>query len=371
MLKIGTLFSGIGAVEQALIRMNKDHEIIFACDNGNIDIDINYEDELEKVRRLPSFHEKNEYVRSLYAQNSRRTNFVEKSYIHNYKIDESRFFYDVKLFDGSDFSGKIDILVGGSPCQSFSMIGEKGGLEDTRGTLFYDFARSIKEIKPKVFVYENVFGMYKHDKGKTWETVKSVFDSLGYYYKFEVLNSKDFGIPQSRRRIFVVGFLDETAYMNFEFPRTIPLEFKLQDFLIENTPEGSLNSQGGFLKISDSKKTELPLEKYYLSEKLLKYVMSPGTKNFMHKDAKIDLEIARALLSTMGNTHRSSVNNYVTTNGKVRALTERETHRLMGFPDNYEIVVSKTQAYKQSGNSIVVDVLIHLLKSIFTAQRSG
>jgi DNA (cytosine-5)-methyltransferase 1 len=84
----------------------------------------------------------------------------------------------------------------------------------------------------------------------------------------------------------------------------------------------------------------------------------------MHKDAKIDLPIARALLSTMGNHHRSSVNNYVTTNGRVRMLTVREVHRLMGFPDDYKIVVSKAQAYKQAGNSIVVDVLIDLIIEI-------
>ncbi|HHX68591.1 MAG TPA: DNA cytosine methyltransferase, partial [Gallicola sp.] len=106
-----------------------------------------------------------------------------------------------------------------------------------------------------------------------------------------------------------------------------------------------------------------------LSQKLINYVTSPGTKNFMHKDAKMDLPIARALLATMGNTHRASVNNYVTTDGKIRALTVRETHRLMGFPDDYEIIVSKAQAYKQSGNSIVVDVLIHLLEEIMKAME--
>ena len=105
-------------------------------------------------------------------------------------------------------------------------------------------------------------------------------------------------------------------------------------------------------------------QRYYLSEKLKAYCLSPGTKKFMHTDAKIDLPIARALLSTMGNSHRSSVNNYVTTNGRVRALTMREVHRLMGYPDNYNIVVSKAQAYKQAGNSIVVDVMMNIQKQI-------
>ena len=91
----------------------------------------------------------------------------------------------------------------------------------------------------------------------------------------------------------------------------------------------------------------------------------------MHHNAKIDLPIARALLSSMGNSHRSSVNNYVTTNGRVRALTIREVHRLMGFDDNYKIVVSKAQAYKQAGNSIVVDVLINILLNIFKSGKKN
>ncbi|HHX70526.1 MAG TPA: DNA (cytosine-5-)-methyltransferase, partial [Gallicola sp.] len=229
MIKLGTLFSGIGAIEQALKRMNIDHEIVFACDNGNISIDVDIDKELQIIRNLKSSQEKNEYVRNLYRENTRRTNFVEISYLHNYKIDKKDFFYDIKLFDGTDFKNKIDLLVGGSPCQSFSIIGDQGGFEDTRGTLFYEFARSIKEIKPKVFIYENVFGMYKHDKGKTWATVKNVFDELGYHYKYEVLDARDYGIPQGRRRVFVVGFLNKEHYDKFEFPKPIPLKITMQD----------------------------------------------------------------------------------------------------------------------------------------------
>jgi len=363
-IKLGTLFSGIGAIEQAFKRLNIDHEIVFACDNGNINIDIDANKELAKIKKLKSPKEKNEYARKLYSDNSRRTNFVEISYLHNYKINKKDFFYDIKLFDGTDFKGKIDLLVGGSPCQSFSIIGAQGGFKDTRGTLFYEFARSVKEIQPKVFIYENVFGMYKHDKGKTWATVQNVFNELGYYYKYQVLDARDYGIPQGRRRVYVVGFKDKKKCEKFEFPKPLPLKLTMQDLLVDNAKEGSVKSINGKLYIDKKQGGEMPEEKYFLSEKLIKYVKSPGTKNFMHEDAKMDLPIARALLATMGNTHRASVNNYVTTNGKIRALTTRETLRLMGFPDDYEIVVSKAQAYKQSGNSIVVDVLINLLNEI-------
>ena len=364
MIKVGTVFSGIGAIEQALIRLNIEHEIEFACDNGDVQIDVDYEKELKKIKKMNSTEEKRLYVEKLYKTKSRRTNFVEQSYKANYEIKDNNFFYDVKLLDGTDFKNKIDLFVGGSPCQSFSIAGARGGFEDARGTLFYDYCRLVNEIKPKVFIYENVYGVLTHDKGNTWKVMQNSFDALGYYYKWQILDARDYGIPQGRRRLYVIGFKNKKDYENFEFPKPKKLKYTMQDFLIENVKEGNLISEKGKLVVTE-KIGEKPDEKYFLSEKLKKYVLSPGTKNFMHTDAKIDLPIARALLSTQGNSHRASVNNYVTTDGRIRALTERETHRLMGFPDTYKIVVSKAQALKQSGNSIVVDVLINILKEIY------
>lgn len=369
MLRLGTIFSGIGAIEQALLRLEIDYEIEFACDNGEISIPIDTDKELTEIRKLSSPNEKNEYVRRLYKRYSRKTNFVEQSYLANYNINMNKFFYDVKLFDGNDYTNKIDLFVGGSPCQSFSIAGARGGFDDTRGTLFYEYARLVKEIKPKVFIYENVYGVLNHDKGRTWETMKNVFDELGYSYKYAVLDAKNYGIPQGRRRIFVVGFLDSKQCENFKFPKPIDLKYTMQDFILDNCKEGNFINKKGKIVLIDG--GEAPVDKYFLSQKLINYVMSPGTKNFYHKnDTKIDLPIARAILSTQGNTHRASVNNYITTNGKIRALAPRESLRLMGFPDTFKIVVSKTQSYKQSGNSIVVDVLIAIVKEIFKAEKT-
>jgi len=361
---LGTCFSGIGAIEQALIRLGIDHEIAFACDNGGRTIECDYDVELHNVRNLKNTLDKKKYVDELYNTNSKKKNFVKESYLANYNISEDRFFEDIKLLDGADFKNQIDLFVGGSPCQSFSIAGSRGGFEDTRGTLFYDYVRLIKEIKPKIFIYENVHGVLSHDKKRTWDTMCNVFDELGYHYKWEILNAKDYGIPQSRRRLFVIGFNDAEECKKFEFPQATELNFTMQDFLEDTTAQGSLMSVNGELKIIN-KEPGIIDEKYFLSPKLLKYCLSPGTKKFMHHNAKIDLPIARALLSSMGNSHRSSVNNYVTTQNRVRALTVREVHRLMGFDDNYKIVVSKAQAYKQAGNSIVVDVLISILKNVF------
>ena len=253
MLKLGTVFSGIGAIEQALKRMNIDHEIEFACDNGDININIDYENELNKIRRMNSVREKREYVNNIYKVNSRRTNFVELSYKANYKVNDDNFFYDVKLLDGTDFKNKIDLFVGGSPCQSFSVIGSRGGFEDARGTLFYEYARLVKEIEPKVFIYENVYGVLTHDKGNTWKVMQNIFNKLGYYYKWQILNAKDFGIPQGRRRLYVVGFKDKNDYDKFEFPKPIVLKYTMQDFLIDNVKEGNLISKNSKLIITEKK----------------------------------------------------------------------------------------------------------------------
>lgn len=359
-LKVASIFSGIGSFEFALKRLNIDHEIVFAVDNGNISIEYNLEKELSFVRNLKSNLEKKVFVDELYSEKSKKKNYVKKSYLANYNIEEANFFLDVKLFDATPYKGKIDILVGGSPCQSFSSVGSKGGLDDARGTLFYDYARIINESKPKVFIFENVRGLFTHDKGKTWEVIRKIFDELGYNYKFEVLNSADYGIPQNRRRVFVVGFLKNGD--SFRFPEKKKLEYKMQNFLIDKVADGNFRFDvKGNLKIINQ--GGVIDEKYFLSEKLIKYVMSTGTKNF-HSRIEIDLAIARTILSTMGNRHRAGVDNYVKSNGRIRMLSEREALRLMGFTDDFKIVVSRAQLYKQAGNSIVVDVFINIIKEI-------
>ena len=152
-MKLATVFSGIGAIEQACKRLGIETEIVFACDNGNRNIDIDSDNELEKIKQLKTVEDKRKYVDDLYAGLSRKTNFVQQSYMANYEITNNNFFQDVKLLDGSDFKGKVDLFVGGSPCQSFSIAGRRLGFEDTRGTLFYDYVRLVKEIQPKAFVF--------------------------------------------------------------------------------------------------------------------------------------------------------------------------------------------------------------------------
>ena len=129
----------------------------------------------------------------------------------NYQIENNAWYEDVRFLDGKQYNGSVDLFCGGSPCQSFSTYGKKKGLEDARGTLFYDYARLIKEISPKVFIYENVKGLLTHDKGRTWEIIKNIFKKLNYKIYPKVLDAQHFGLPQMRERIFVVGIRNDIA----------------------------------------------------------------------------------------------------------------------------------------------------------------
>ena len=370
LVRLGTVFSGIGAIEHAFQRLKLNHKIVFAGD-----IDAN----------------------------------CKKSYFANYDIKEEDWFTDAREFDARKYKGKVDIIVGGAPCQAFSMVGKRLGFEDARGTLFYEFARIVKETQPKVFIFENVKGLINHEGGRTWHIIHSIFEELGYDVHFRVLNSRDYGIPQNRERLFCVGFRTKTI---FKFPAPIELEYRMYDFLEDYVDtkyflrekgikfvtshknrvkcytqvngdialcqkcNQQFNWHGDFVFhpvskdeafeedfdefIFDVKDVE---EKYYLSEKVAKYVLAGGTKNFK-TSTKTDLDVARPLLQTMHKMHRAGVDNYVTHKGRIRKLTPRECLRLMGFKDSFKIVVSDTSMYQESGNSIVVDVLIALLKQM-------
>ena len=366
-LKIGTVFSGIGAPEQGFERLGVDYETLFACDNGDREVDVDYEKEFEIVKSLPTIEEKRKYVDDLYASKTKKQNYVKKSYLANYEVDNDNYFQDVRLLDGTDFKNKIDIFIGGSPCQSFSVgSATRRGFEDTRGTLFFEYCRLVNEIQPKIFIYENVFGVLKHDNGNTWKTMLNSFEDLGYHFTWKILNAKDYGIPQNRRRMFVIGFKDVEAFEKFKFPDPVELEYTMQDFLEDNIIPGGLQSVNGKLTITTNEKGK-PSEEYFLSDRMKKYVLTPGTKNFTRK-IETDKKIAAALVKSVYNTYRAGINNYVTVGEKLRHLTIRELHRLMGFPDNYKIVVSRAQAGKQAGNSIAVDVIMGIEKEIMKAQ---
>ena len=238
----------------------------------------------------------------------------------------------------------FDILLAGFPCQAFSVAGHRKGFEDTRGTLFFDVMRIAAHHKPKVVFLENVKGLVGHDKGKTFKVILETLKELGYSVKYQILNSKDFGVPQNRERIYIVGFLDNEVEL--EFPKLIEKCVKVGDILEDKVDE-----------------------KYTISDKLW-----AG-----HQRRKIE---HKAKGNGFGYSMFNENSTYTSTisaryykdgseilieqqNQNPRKLSPREAGRLQGFPNSFNIKVSDVQAYKQFGNSVSVPVIEAISKNIY------
>ena len=374
-IKLATVFSGIGAIEWAFERLSLPYEIVFACDNGEREIKYDLENTKKDISTLESLDCVADYQRALYGKHTRKKNWVEEIYFHNYgrRIKPERFYQDILLLDGKPFKGQIDLLMGGSPCQSFSVVGKQLGFEDTRGTLFYEFARIVKETEPNVFIYENVRGLTTHDKKKTFETILHVLqDEFDYNVTWDVFNATEFNIPQIRSRVLIVGTKKNCGF-DVKSIRKKGLTRTMQDFLEDNCADGHFTSLGNG-EISIEPIPGSPDPKSILSPAVTKYVTKSGTKNWHMKPA-MDRPIARTLLKTMANHHRAGVDNYVTIDSEhniFRALTPRECFRLMGFTDEFKLTgIPWSHLYMQAGNSIVVDMLISVLQRLLETKAFG
>tara|TARA_R110002153_G_C13244131_1_gene491023 strand:+ start:44 stop:1261 length:1218 start_codon:yes stop_codon:yes gene_type:complete len=403
MIKVGTDFSGIGSPEAALKRLGIPHHNVFACD-------------IDK--------------------------YAEKSFLELNKPD--KFYKDITTRDYKEVP-QLDLYVAGFPCQSFSLAGQRKGFNETRGTLFFNVAEFIKVNQPECFILENVKGLLSHDSGKTYQTITDVLtngggtlngqmgmdtidDGLGYHVYTKVLNTKDYGIPQNRERIFIVGF---KHWRTFNFPIKLPLLNRLKDIL-----EQDVN------------------DKYYLSEKMIKTIFEPSKGDWNSGKMTIDTDIAKCVNARVFKMGRADTDNYISVhslyprssktgkggtghlskqdgttycldtgnnqaieveqlnsskesggkqpyqqnrvydiNGlapcldtessrkniqikrlpnlklKIRRLTPLECWRLQGFSDEEfykaQKVNSDTQLYKQAGNSITVNVMVEILKKIY------
>ncbi|WBX76374.1 DNA cytosine methyltransferase [Tenacibaculum ovolyticum] len=256
----------------------------------------------------------------------------------------------------------FDVLCAGFPCQAFSIAGKRGGFEDTRGTLFFDVAEIIKKKKPKAIFLENVKGLRSHDKGKTLATILNVLrEDLGYFVpEPQVMNAKKFGVPQNRERIFIVGFRKDLNITEFEYPKP-----ENKTTILENILE-----------------TKTVSVKYYLSETYLNTLRNHKARH-ASKGNGFGYEIipnngtANAVLCGGMGRERNLVYDFRLKNFTpvtnirgdvnregIRKMTPREWARLQGFPDNYKIVVSDAQAYKQFGNSVAVPAIQATAKKI-------
>jgi DNA (cytosine-5)-methyltransferase 1 len=249
----------------------------------------------------------------------------------------------------------FDVLCAGFPCQAFSIAGRRGGFEDTRGTLFFDVADIIKRKQPKAFFLENVKGLRNHDKGKTLATILATLrDDLGYYVpEPKIMNAKDFGVPQNRERIFIVGFRKDLNISSFDYPVALKLPVAFEDV-----------------------KESLPVSvKYYLSTQYLQTLINHKKRheskgNGFGYEVIADEGIANAIVVGGMGRERNLVYDHRLTNftpetrikGEVnregiRKMTPREWARLQGFPDEFKIVVADASAYKQFGNSVAIPAI--------------
>lgn len=243
-----------------------------------------------------------------------------------------------------------DILCAGFPCQAFSISGKQRGFEDSRGTLFFDVARIVKVKKPKIVFMENVKNFATHDGGKTLSVVKSTMEELGYTFYQKVLNSVTYGMPQKRERIYMVCFRNDLDINTFKFPKPFKLTRYVNDFLLKDET------------IVEDLYIDRP-DTYYNDTEDNKYSDKPIRLGIVNKGGQgeriYSTKGIAITLSAHGGGAFAKTGGYLV-NGRPRKLHPRECARLMGFPDSYKISSSFNQAYKQFGNSVVIDVLQYI-----------
>jgi DNA (cytosine-5)-methyltransferase 1 len=252
-----------------------------------------------------------------------------------------------------------DILCAGFPCQAFSISGKQKGFEDSRGTLFFDVARIVKAKKPKIVFMENVKNFATHDNGQTLEVVKATMEELGYTFNQRVLNAVDYGVPQKRERIYMVCFRDDLSIDEFEYPKPFKLTRYLEDFLLDD--ESMV--QDLYVDRPDTYYNGVEDNKYSNKSIRLGTVNKGGQGERIYSTKGIAIT-----LSAHGGGIFAKTGGYLI-NGRPRKLHPRECARIMGFPDTYELCESQSQAYKQFGNSVVIDVLQLIAQQIGIAME--
>ena len=362
-MKVGSDFSGVGAFEQALIRLGIDYANVFACD-------------LDK--------------------------YVRQAYIANYGEPD---YYPEDVYERKIPEEPLDIYMTSPPCQAFSIAGRRKGEKENRGILFYNSHQFICQNRPRFFIFENVKGLLSDDGGKTFQRwvdylARSVNgnpmifpheDSAKYHVYHTVLNTKDYDIPQNRERVFIVGIRDDEDN-NFRFPKALPMTKKLKDILEDevddkyylsaqmlkmlSTPAETFNGKfkphtedSLYSNCLTSRYHKMSREDPYWKDTrelkflgaLKKHNRGDGShsRDYSKQDRVYDAEgIAETIPSqdwTMGHYHVV---------GQIRKLTPRECFRLQDFPDSFKLVCSDTQNYKMAGNSISVGVLVAIIKNV-------
>ena len=265
----------------------------------------------------------------------------------------------------------FDLLVGGFPCQAFSIAGKRLGFRETRGTLFFDIARILSHKKPRHFILENVRGLFSHDSGRTFQTILRVLSDIGYMVQWELLNSKNFGVPQNRERIYLVGHLRgrgrEKVFPIGQISKEDSKESRLKE-LTENKSQGyrvydqdglattiksvggGVGAKTGLYKVKEATKTGYAIAQEGDSINL----SVPSSKT---RRGRVGRGVAQTLDTGM--------QQHTLQNSKIRRLTPIECERLQGFPDGWTEGLSDTQRYKCLGNAVTTNVVSEVIRSIY------
>jgi DNA (cytosine-5)-methyltransferase 1 len=318
---------------------------------------------------------------------------IDKYAVQSYKSIHSTY-GELDIGDIEQFTSDVknikelpnfDLLSGGFPCQAFSMMGKQRGFKDERGNIFYSIIEILKIKKPKFLLLENVRNLKKHDLGKTYKEIKrSLSEDAGYNIKSIILDTKNYGLPQTRRRIFLFGVKKEHASKNIS-----NIEITEKDIIESSYKLNGSTSLNGYSNVLDLLKKKVD-EKYYLSEKIKPTILSNGTKNFKSK-SEINQMIARPLTATMVKMHRACQDNYYSDNflmaknpekylgnsyskdievkHRIRKITPEEAFMLQGFNEEDVLKastsgVSNHQLYKQAGNAVSVNTVYSLLNHL-------
>ena len=315
-MKFISLFAGVGGFDLALTRLG--HECVYAND-------------IDK------------YCKIIY----------EKRFNHTL---DNRSIKDV----AEDEIPAHEILCGGFPCQSFSIAGKRRGFEDTRGTLFFDIARIARHHKPRILFLENVKGLLSHDQGRTFKIIIATLTELGYDCQWQVLNSKNFGVPQNRERVFIVGHIRGTRR-----PQVFPIEKtnKKDTRIIGQDVAYTIdaNYHKGTNTLSKSRRSLVALTERRTEEakRLRRLGVVKDTRSLKKLEPRTD-GIANTVTT-------GDVKNQLLTDGvQIRRLTPIECERLQGFPNNWTESVSDTQRYKMMGNAVTVNVVYEIAKRLTT-----
>lgn len=267
--------------------------------------------------------------------------------IYNSNFNHECRVQDVNLLKSDDVPDH-DILTGGFPCQSFSIVAQNpkrlGYKDETKGRLFFEMCRILRDKQPAVFVAENVKGLLSANKGEAFPLVLKEFEASGYYVKYKVLNAADYGVPQKRQRIFMVGFRDRGAFEEFDFPEPI-----------------TANSHIPIRRILE----EDIAEKYFFSERAVKGMRTSKNSRVMNKGRAQDVDLpCNTVGAHLSKVSLNSTDPVMVTNGRYRMFTPREVARIQSFPDTYQLTGSRSANYKALGNAVAPVMMWYVMSAI-------